>query len=75
VIENYFRVIPKKYTQITLSMETLLGLSALSIEEVTGRLKAVDDRDEAPPTNSITSDGNLLFTEEQWLAHQKEKKQ
>jgi hypothetical protein len=48
-------------------METLLDLSALSIKEVTGRLKAVDDHDEAPPTNSVTNDGKLLFTEEQWL--------
>jgi hypothetical protein len=28
----------------------------------------VDDRDEAPPTNSVTSNGKLLFTKEQWLA-------
>jgi hypothetical protein len=56
-------------------MLTLLDLLALSIEEVTGRLKAVDDRDEALPTNSITSDGKLLFNEEKWLAHQKERKQ
>jgi hypothetical protein len=56
-------------------METPLDLSTLSIEEVTYRLKAVDDRDEAPPTNSVTSDGKLLFTEEQWLARQKGKKQ
>jgi hypothetical protein len=27
----------------------------------------MDDRDEALPTNSVTSDGKLLFTEEQWL--------
>jgi hypothetical protein len=74
-VVKYLHVIPKKYTQITLSIETLLDLSALSIEEVTGRLKAVDDRNEALPTNSVTSDGKLLFTEEQWLAHQKEKKQ
>jgi hypothetical protein len=74
-VEKYLRVVPKKYTQIALSMETLLDLSALSIEEVTGRLKAVDDRNEAPSTNSITSDGKLLFTKEQWLARQKEKQQ
>jgi hypothetical protein len=63
-VEKYLCVVPKKYTQIALSMETLLNLLTLSIEEVTGRLKAVDDRFEALPTNSITSNGKLLFTEE-----------
>jgi hypothetical protein len=63
-VEKYLRVIPKKYTRIALSMETLLDLSTLSIEEVTGRLKAVDDREEEPPTNPISANGKLLFTEE-----------
>jgi hypothetical protein len=49
-------------------METLLDLSTLSIEEVTGRIKAVNDREEAPLANPISIDGKLLFAEEQWLA-------
>jgi hypothetical protein len=31
-VEKYLRVVPKKYTQIALSMETLLDLSTLCIE-------------------------------------------
>jgi hypothetical protein len=73
-VEKYLRVVPKKYTQIALSMEILLNLLTLSIEEVTGRLKAVDDHEEAPPVNPVSINGKLLFTEEQWLARQKEKK-
>jgi hypothetical protein len=65
VVEKYLHVVPKKYTQIALSMEILPDLSTLSIEEVTGRLKAVDDREEVPPENPISVDGKLLFTEEQ----------
>jgi hypothetical protein len=41
---------------------------------VTGRLKAIDNREEAPPANPVFIDGKLLFTEEQWLTRQKEKK-
>jgi hypothetical protein len=52
----------------------LLYLLTLSIEEVTGRLKAVNDREEAPPANLVSANGKLLFTKEQWLTHQKEKK-
>jgi hypothetical protein len=59
---KYLCIVPKKYTQIALSIETLLNLSTLSIEEVTGRLKAVDDREEVPPTNPISVDDKMLFT-------------
>jgi hypothetical protein len=56
-------------------MKTLIDLPTLSIEEVTRQLKAVDDREEAPHANPVSIDGKLLFTEEQWLARQKEKQQ
>jgi hypothetical protein len=64
VVEKYLRVIPKKYTQIALSMETLWDLSTLSIKEVISNLKVMDDRDEAPTTNSVTSDDKLIFTKD-----------
>jgi hypothetical protein len=64
VVEMYLLIVPKKYTQIALSLENLLDPSTLSIEEVMGWLKAVDDRVEAPPTNLIFVNGELLFTEE-----------
>jgi hypothetical protein len=72
-VEKLLRVVPKKYSQIALAMETLLDFEDLTIEEVMGRLKAVDDREEAPPTESVTISGKLLYTKEQWLARQKEK--
>jgi hypothetical protein len=75
VVEKYLHVVPKKYTHIALSMETLLDLLTLSMEEVIGQLKAVDDHVEAPPANPVSADRKLLFPEEQWLARQKEKKQ
>ena len=43
-------------------METLLDLSTLTVEEVTGRLKAVEDR-EPPPT--VTVGGKLYLTEDE----------
>ncbi|XP_066361034.1 uncharacterized protein [Miscanthus floridulus] len=72
-VEKLLRCIPKKYSQIVLAIETLLDFEALSIEEVTGRLKAVQDREEAPHTKSSTVGGKLLYTAEQWLAFEKKK--
>jgi len=55
-----------------IAIETLLDFEDLTIEEVIGRLKAVDNRDEGPLTESITVCGKLMYTEEQWLAWRKE---
>ena len=38
-VEKLLHIVPDKYTQVTLVVETILDLSALTIEEVTGRLK------------------------------------
>ena len=46
VVEKLLRCIPKKYSQIVLAIETLLDFKVLSIEEVTGRIKAVQDREQ-----------------------------
>ena len=70
---KYLRVVPPRFAQIALSIETLLDMSTLSIEEVTGRLKAIEDRTEAPARTSVG--GQLLLTEEQWAARQRERKQ
>ena len=48
-------------------------MSTLSIEEVTGRLKAVEDRAEAP--TRMTAGAHLQLTEEQWAARVCERKQ
>jgi hypothetical protein len=43
VVLKYLRITRLRYKQLVLSIETLLDVSTLSIEEVTGRLKAVED--------------------------------
>jgi len=55
-------------------IEMLLDFFELSIEEVMGRLKAVDNREQLSPSEPVTIGGKLLFTEEQWLARQWERK-
>jgi len=72
-VAKYLRVVPPRFAQIALSIETLLDMSTLSIEEVTGRLKVVEDRAETPART--TAGGQLLLTEKQWAARLRERKQ
>ena len=69
---KYLRVVLPRFAQIALSIETLLDLSTLSIEDVTGRLKVVEDHAEAPARAAASV--QLLLTEEQWAARMCERK-
>ena len=58
------------------SIESLLDLSTMSIEEAIGRLKVVDSDEPSLQSLSgpITTGGKLLLTREQWLASQGDRK-
>ncbi|WVZ57632.1 hypothetical protein U9M48_007993 [Paspalum notatum var. saurae] len=70
VIARYLRVAQPRYKQLVISIETLLDVSTLTVEEITGRLKAAEEDDDPPPPNA---GGKLYLTEEQWEARLKEK--
>jgi hypothetical protein len=73
-VEKPFRCIPEKYKQIAHSIESLLDLSTMSIEEVIGRLKVVDGDEPQPLSGPITVGGKLHLTWEQWEACQGDNK-
>jgi hypothetical protein len=66
VIEKFLRSMPKRYTQIVNSIEMLLDFEQLTIEDVTGWLKSVQDREQAPESDSAAVSGKLMYTAEQW---------
>jgi hypothetical protein len=62
VVKKMLRVLPQRYAQIAISIETLLDLKTLTVEELVGRLRMAEDRIEAETVTDKT--GRLLLTEE-----------
>jgi hypothetical protein len=69
VIKKLLHVVPDNLEQVVISIETLLDLDSLSIEEAVGHLRAVEQRKKPPPAKE--SGGRLLLTEEEWMARLK----
>jgi hypothetical protein len=69
-VEKLFRCVPEKYKQIARSIESLLDLSTMSIEEAIGHLKVIDSDEPQPLSGPITIGGKLHLTREQWEACQ-----
>jgi hypothetical protein len=73
VVVKYLWIARSRYKQLVISIETMLDVSMLSVEEITGRLKASED-DLEPPRSALTG-GMLYLTEEQWLERYKQRKE
>jgi hypothetical protein len=69
VIKRMLHAIPDKLEQVAISMETLLDLDSLSIEEAVGHLCVVKQRKR--PSQAKESSGRLLLTEVEWMARMK----
>jgi len=69
VVKKILRVLPPRYNQIACSIEMLLDLNKLSVEELVGRLQVAEDR----CGMEAAEDGveRLLLTEEQWEARRR----
>ena len=44
IVRKFLSVVPTRFVQIAFSIETLLNPATLTVEEVTGHLRAVEDR-------------------------------
>jgi hypothetical protein len=72
VVEKILREVPRQYGQMACSIETLIDLNTLTVEELVGRLRSSEGRSEA--TTAATNAGNtLLLTEAEWEARRKER--
>jgi hypothetical protein len=49
VVRKMLQVVPEHLAQVAISIETLLDINNISIEEVTGRLRVVEKRHKPEP--------------------------
>jgi hypothetical protein len=68
VVKKMLHSVPEKLEQVAISMEPLLDLNSLSIEEATGHLRAVEQRKKSSSSSVIDASGRLLLTEEERTA-------
>ena len=68
VVKRLLHSVPESLEQVAISIETLLDLSKVSIEEAAGRLRAVEQRKSTTQSHLKDDAGRLLLTEEEWLA-------
>jgi hypothetical protein len=73
-VEKLFRCVPERYRQTARSIESLLDLSTMMIEEAIGRLKVVDSDEPQPPSRGISIGGKLHLTQEQWEARRSDRR-
>jgi hypothetical protein len=64
---------PKKYLQLKIAILTMINISTLTIEELTGRFKVVDDKEEIAG-ESFPNSGKLYYATEHCQCHICQKK-
>jgi hypothetical protein len=66
------RSLSPHFKQITIAIKTLLDVSTMSVTDLIGRLKEVEEAFEEAPT-SLQQDGKLYLIEEEWDARRKKR--
>ena len=70
IVKKMLQVVHDHLEQVAISIETLLDVNDLTVEEVTGRLRNVEQR-KKNTISAVDKEGRLLLTEEEWLARLK----
>jgi hypothetical protein len=65
VVGKFLRSVHHMYKQIVVAIQTLLDIETLTLANVTGRLKVVEDELEVPPASANHAD-KLYLSEEAW---------
>jgi hypothetical protein len=65
IVRKMLQVVPEHLSQVAISIETLLDINTIAVEEVTGMLRAVEQRRKRAPI--LDNHGRQLLCEEEWM--------
>jgi uncharacterized membrane protein YgcG len=68
IFKRLLHAVPNHLEQVAISIETLMDLDIVSVEEVTSRLRTVEQKKKASSAPVKDASGRLLLTEEEWAA-------
>lgn len=68
-------VVLEYHKQVAISIETILDLGTVSIEELTRKLRGMEEWKKPASSEATDSSGRLLLSVEDWLIHQKAREQ
>ena len=71
VIKKFLCVVPPRLNQVVVSIEMFCDVKKLSVEDLVGRLWAVEDRFDDKVEQITNKAGRLLLVEEDWLEKHK----
>uniref|UniRef100_A0ACD5YJ70 Uncharacterized protein n=1 Tax=Avena sativa TaxID=4498 RepID=A0ACD5YJ70_AVESA len=72
IVQKILREVPERYRQMACSIETLLDLNTVSVEELLGCLRSSEERHgESAPASGAGA--TLLLTEEEWDARRRQR--
>jgi hypothetical protein len=72
VVGNFLWSVPHRYQQIVVAIQSLLDVDTLTLANVTGCLKAVEEELEAP-SSLVSHAGRLYLSEEAWEERRKQR--
>ena len=68
-VRKFLRAVPSKFLEISSAIEQFGDLKRMTMDEVTGRLKAHEER--LRGSTNEKDDGQLLLTRSQWIAKER----
>jgi len=71
VVRKFLRVVPPRYSQVSVAIEMVKNVKELTIEELIAHLRAAEDRFEPSVDQVAEKMPKLLLTEEEWAARSK----
>ena len=75
MVRRILQAVPPRFDQIAHSIETLLDVDNMTVEELVGRLKSAEVRDRSRNLPAATNSNGKLLLSEEWLVRYKQQRQ